>query len=523
MLREVQIRITPEELAQEGAEKRAAAHALGVDSSRIFSMELLRRSIDARRKRPAYLLRYAVSLDEPPQDKAPFEPRFKEAGGGRPVVIVGCGPAGLFAALKLLELGLKPIVLERGKEVRSRRKDVAAISKGGEVNPDSNFCFGEGGAGTFSDGKLYTRSTKRGDVREVLELLVYHGADKDILVDAHPHIGTNKLPGVVAAITETIRRFGGEVLFGERVTELEISGGGVRRVRSASGLKLETSAVVLAAGHSARDIFSLLDRSGLALEAKPFALGVRVEHQQALIDEIQYGRSLRHPLLPPASYSFRAQASGRGVFSFCMCPGGIICPAATAPGEIVVNGWSPSKRNSRFANSGIVVEVSAEDLQQYDQDPVWAGVSLQRAHEQRAYELGGGNLAAPAQRLTDFLADKTSAVLPECSYHPGVSSVRLSELFLPEIYSRLQQALKEFGRRAAGYLTYEAIVVAAESRTSSPVRIPRLSETLMHPQADGLFPCGEGAGYAGGIMSAAIDGMRVAEAANSYFLAVKER
>jgi len=518
MQKEIVIRIPPEQLYDEALHRKLLAKNLKVAPTRITHFTLRKRALDSRHARPVFELRYVVWVDESPAVKPMFELQCQDVRNARPILIVGAGPAGLFAALRLIELGLKPIILERGKSVRERRKDVAAISKGQVVNPDSNYCFGEGGAGTFSDGKLYTRATKRGSVERVLNILVANGAPPEILIDSHPHIGTNKLPGVVGAISDKIREAGGEIVFNERVTKLLTAGQKVSGLQTVSGNKFESSAVILASGHSARDILQMLTEAELALEAKPFALGVRVEHPQALIDELQYGQATRHPNLPTASYALRAQVDGRGVFSFCMCPGGIICPAATSPGEVVVNGWSPSKRNSRFANSGIVVEITAEDLKSFSADPVYAGIELQRTVENNAFVAGGSNLQAPAERLNCFLAGKPSSSLPECSYNPGVNAAQLKEVFPSAIYERLKKAFTAFERSRPGYITSEAIVVATESRTSSPVRIPRDNETLNHPQLAGLFPCGEGAGYAGGIMSAAMDGERVAEAVASAIL-----
>ena len=416
--------------------------------------------------------------------------------------------------LRGIELGLRPVVLERGKDVRARRHDLAALTQRHVVDPDSNYCFGEGGAGTYSDGKLYTRSAKRGDVARVLETFVAYGASPDILVDAHPHIGTNKLPGIITRMREAILEAGGEVRFGARVVDLlreggQSAGGRVRGVILASGEEVTGTSVILATGHSARDVFELLERSGVLLERKDFALGVRIEHPQSIIDEVRYHTAERDPHLPPASYSAVEQVKGLGVYAFCMCPGGIIAPCATAPGEIVTNGWSPSKRNNPFANSGIVVEVRGP---RGDGGPL-SGVQYQRAVEHAAWEAGGKTQTAPAQRMVDFIEGRLSASLPACSYPPGIVSRRIDTLLPDEIATRLQAGLRAFGRKMKGYLTNEAVVVAVESRTSSPVRIPRDPETLEHPFAPGLFPCGEGAGYAGGIVSAAMDGVRCAERA----------
>ncbi len=422
----------------------------------------------------------------------------------------------MFAALRLIELGFKPIVLERGKDVRSRRRDLAAINKDHIVNPESNYCFGEGGAGTYSDGKLYTRSKKRGDVNDILATLVQHGAPEAILVDAHPHIGTNKLPNVVTAIRETILNSGGEIHFNTKLTDIIINDNQVEGVITHTGKEIMAKHVILATGHSARDIYYLLNDKGVAIESKPFALGVRVEHPQQLIDSIQYHCNERSEFLPPASYKLVQQVKQRGVFSFCMCPGGIIAPCATAPGEIVTNGWSPSKRNNPYANSGVVVTVEEEDLKPYAKYGALAGLKFQAAIEQEAFKAAGNNSEkgqlAPAQRLVDFIKEKTSNNLPECSYTPGIVSVPLHQVLPQAIATRLQEGFKSFGNKMKGYLTNEAVIVAVESRTSSPVKIPRNKETFQHPDIKGLYPSGEGAGYAGGIVSAAIDGQKCAEA-----------
>ncbi|MEM7037413.1 MAG: FAD-dependent protein [Bacteroidota bacterium] len=508
----VDIRVVPAALTVHSTHIRKITKKLRISPKKIREMRLLRRSIDARKKQVVYVLRYEVWVNEdaPPVEEWDFP--MEKVDDARPVLVVGFGPAGMFAALRLIELGMKPIVIERGKGVRERRRDLAALNKEGQVNPESNYCFGEGGAGTFSDGKLYTRSKKRGDVRRVLEILVKHGATREILIDAHPHIGTNKLPKIIQSVRETILAHGGEIHFNTKLEDLRISDGHLQAAQL-NGNWVDAKALILATGHSARDIFALIQRKSLSVEAKPFALGVRVEHPQPLIDEIRYHHAPRHEKLPAAAYALVEQVQDRGVYSFCMCPGGIICPASTAEGELVVNGWSPSKRNSPFANSGIVVEVRAEDLAPYAAEGDFAGIALQKAVETQAYEAGGGKQVAPAQRLIDFVEGRISQDLPDCSYLPGLRATDVSDVLPKSIAERLQMGFRHFGQKLKGYLSNEALVVATESRTSSPVRIPRGKEDLMHPQAAGLFPCGEGAGYAGGIMSAAMDGERCAEAA----------
>jgi len=512
MPQDVDIRVPLDRIEDLDYHKRLVGRKIKVPPRFIKLIELTKRSVDARKQPPVFQMRYRTWVDEKPVPETAWDFPLQDVHQARPVVIVGFGPAGMFAALQLIELGFKPIVVERGKGVRERRRDLAALNKEGVVNPDSNYCFGEGGAGTFSDGKLYTRSKKRGDIRRVLEVLVAHGATRDILIDAHPHIGTNKLPQIIQSMRETILEHGGEIHFDQRVTDFILETGKAKGVVTAKGDRIEGEAVLLATGHSARDIFKLLHEKEIAIEAKPFALGVRVEHPQPLIDEIRYRMRRRHPALPAASYSLVTQARGKGVYSFCMCPGGIICPAATEPGEVVVNGWSPSKRNSPYSNSGIVVEVTPQDLAPYAKHGPLAAMAYQADVEQKAFSVGGGGQTAPAQRLTDFVNGKSSRNLPDCSYLPGLKSASLREVLPPEIMAPLVTGFQDFGRKMRGYLTREALVVGTESRTSSPVRIPRDDTTLMHPQIESLFPCGEGPGYAGGIMSAAMDGEAVARA-----------
>lgn len=511
MYKTLEISLLPEECATESLIKFHIQKQLG--SSHISAVNIIRKSLDARRKPIRYNFQVDVFMDElPPHTEIEFE--FKDVRNAPHAVIIGAGPAGLFAALKLIEKGIKPVIIERGKDVRERRRDLAQITRFDTVNPESNYCFGEGGAGTYSDGKLYTRSTKRGDVKRILQMLVYHGAEPHILYEAHPHIGTNKLPGIITRMRETIIHYGGEVHFNTKLTDLIIEQNSIKAIEvtnNATQAKdiLATSQVILATGHSARDIFRLLHRKKILIEAKPFALGVRIEHPQALIDSVQYKCDTRGAFLPPASYSIVNQSLGRGVFSFCMCPGGIIAPAATAPGEIVVNGWSPSKRNNEFANSGLVVAVDHNDFKPYAAQGELAALAYQAAVEQKAFE-ATQSLKAPAQRVADFVNRKHSAQLPDCSYLPGLESHTLDEILPGAVAASLRDALHTFGKKMKGYVSNEAVMVATESRTSSPVRIPRDKDTLQHPQIKGLYPCAEGAGYAGGIVSAAMDGERCA-------------
>lgn len=492
--------------------RRQAAVQLGIPVEGITGIRVRKRSIDARQASVKVRLRVEVFVvDEPPDEEIP-RPEYPEVRGDRRVIIVGCGPAGMFAALRLIELGIRPIVVDRGKDVRARRRDLAAIQRHGIVNPDSNYCFGEGGAGTYSDGKLYTRASKRGSIDDVLRTLVCHGAPAEILVEAHPHIGSNRLPKVVEAMRESIRGAGGEIHFESRVVDFVIRDGRIDGVITADGSEFIGEAVILATGHSARDIFKLLEARQVLIEPKPFAMGVRIEHPQPLIDRIQYRSSERHPKLPAASYRLASTVRGRGVFSFCMCPGGFIVPSATEGDEVVVNGMSLSRRDSPFANSGMVVSVETGDLAPYAAHGVLAGVAYQKALEVMASDAGGGTQRAPAQRVTDFLVGRLSSTLPDCSYQPGITSAPLHELLPAALSRRLQDGLKDFGRTMRGYVTEEAILVGVETRTSSPVRIPRDAATLEHPQLGGLYPCAEGAGYAGGIVSAAMDGIRVADA-----------
>jgi uncharacterized FAD-dependent dehydrogenase len=512
MIKEIEIVCLPGQQEDESVLKKLAASSLNIPAQKVSAIKIIKRSIDARGRKVVYRMQVQVFVDEVYIPET-FTINYPDVKTGRPVIIVGAGPAGLFAALQCIELGLKPIIIERGKGVKQRRRDLANINKQGLVNPESNYCFGEGGAGTYSDGKLYTRSTKRGDVNAVLKTFVAHGATEDILIDARPHIGTNKLPQIITSITESILNAGGEILFDTKVISLLIEFGKIKGVQLASADKMMAEAVILATGHSARDIFEMLHHQNILIEAKPFALGVRIEHPQQIIDQAQYHCEHRNPDLPPSYYNLVEQVDNRGVFSFCMCPGGIIAPCATETNEIVVNGWSPSKRNNPFANSGTVVQVNLEDVAGDNNDPLKM-LRFQQQIEKLAFKAGGGNLVAPAQRMIDFVENRISADLPINSYLPGTKSTALKEILPGWINVRLRKALPAFGGKMKGYYTNEAILVGVESRTSSPVKIPRDKETLQHPQVTGLFPCGEGAGYAGGIISAAIDGINCAIAAS---------
>jgi uncharacterized protein len=511
MLKEYEVQVAPEIAGNKAELIHVISKKFGLRQPDIRHLEVLRRSIDARKKPVKVNLKLLIFLNEAYEEIPLQKPDLKDVSMQEEVLIIGAGPAGLFAALKCIELGKKPIIVERGKDVRARRRDLKAINIDHVVNEDSNYCFGEGGAGTYSDGKLYTRSKKRGDISEVLKLLVAFGATKDILIDAHPHIGTNKLPGIIEEIREFIMGHGGKILFNTRITELIIVSSSIHGVITQDGTKILARKVILATGHSARDVFEMLHRQGVDIELKPFAIGVRVEHPQALIDSIQYHCPERGPYLPPAPYSIVRQVDGRGVYSFCMCPGGIIAPCATSPGEVVTNGWSPSKRDQPTANSGIVLELRPEDFKDFHQHGPLAAMEFQRTVEQKAWQEGGKTQRVPAQRLVDFIHCRQSKDLPVTSYKPGISSVELRSVFPYFIYNSLQRGLKLIGKSMKGYLTNEAVVHAPESRTSSPVRIPRNWETLEHVSINGLYPCGEGAGYAGGIVSAAIDGMKSAE------------
>jgi len=515
MIKEIEIGISPEFASNHESIKEHISQSLGL-SDVDFTYKIWRRSIDARGRTPLIRLKCQLFISEQMPMDVDFDPQWQAVNHKKKVIIVGAGPAGYFAALECLSLGVKPIIIDRGKDVRARRRDLKAIQQNGIVDPDSNYCFGEGGAGTYSDGKLYTRSQKRGSIENILQLLVKHGANADILIDAHPHIGSNKLPQIVANLRNTIINYGGEVHFEERVVDLIKKGNKLTGVISHNEKSWEGDAVILATGHSARDIFYLLAKHDILIEQKPYALGVRIEHPQPLIDKIQYGQEIRPEALPASSYKLVTQVENRGVFSFCMCPGGLIVPASTSPGEIVINGMSMSRRDSPFANAGTVVSIEMDDLKAYNKQGVFAGLAFQQEVEQKMFSMTNGTQKAPAQRLTDFINGKWSNSLPKSSYIPGLTPSALHTLLPDFIYRRLKRGVQDFGKKMNGYYTSEAVVVAIESRTSSPIRIPRDLNTWMHPHCEGLFPSGEGAGYAGGILSAAMDGQNVARAVFNY-------
>ncbi|HJG88995.1 NAD(P)/FAD-dependent oxidoreductase [Barnesiella viscericola] len=513
MIQELQLRILPEQAASEQSIAAYVAREQGIDMRTIKSVRVLKRSIDARQRTVMINLKVRLYINEFPQDDEFPHIDYGDVSGKPQAVVVGAGPAGLFAALRLIELGVRPVVVERGKNVHDRRKDIARISREQRIDPESNYSFGEGGAGAFSDGKLYTRSKKRGNVDRILQIFCQHGASVSILSDAHPHIGTDKLPGVIERMRNRIIESGGEVHFETRMESLIIEGDEVRGIVTADGREF-TGPVILATGHSARDVYYMLHDKGVELEAKGIAVGVRLEHPQQLIDTIQYHTPRgRGKYLPAAEYSFVTQVNGRGVYSFCMCPGGFVVPAASGPEQIVVNGMSPSTRGSAWANSGMVVEMQPEDFgEQFSAYGVLAGIKFQENLERQCYLNGNCKQTAPAQRMTDFVNRRNSYDLPRSSYSPGLIASPLHFWMPPFIVSRLQEGFKHFGKVSHGFLTHEAVMIGVETRTSSPVRIPRDREKMTHIRLRGLYPCGEGAGYAGGIVSAAIDGERCAEA-----------
>jgi len=515
MIREIDIYISPKFINDYEYQKKFAARKLGIVPNDINAVNVIKRSIDARKKYPLYKLKLVVFINENPiPNELPFNQR--NVSKSKSVIIIGSGPSGLFAALKLIELGIKPIIFERGNDVRVRRRDLRAIQQFGIVNPESNYCFGEGGAGTYSDGKLYTRATKRGNVSRILSLFVQFGADKEIEIDSHPHIGSNKLPKIVANMRQAIISCGGEVHFNSKLTDIKITNSKIKSIVINDSIEYPTNILMLATGHSARDIYYLLNRLNVKLENKEFAMGVRIEHPQRLIDEIQYHSPVRDPNLPASSYNISCHIDQRGVYSFCMCPGGIIVPASTAEEELVLNGMSVSRRDSPFANSGLVTTVDSSLWKDFNEYGVFAGVEFQKSIEKISFEIGGKSQSAPAQRITDFVECKTSSTLTKTSYIPGIVSAPLHEILPRSISEKLQKSIIEFDKIMYGYFTEEAQILAPESRTSSPIRIPRESETFMHIEITGLFPVGEGAGYAGGIVSAAIDGENAAEKISKY-------
>ncbi len=518
MIHEIEIKVLPSRLEDMVYIREQVYKSLKLKRDKKIDIKLIRQSIDARKGRPKYVLRLRVGVGEPAYiDADKLEIKYHKVSDSKQVIIVGAGPAGYFAALECLELGMKPIVLDRGKDVQARRRDLKAIQQDSIVNPESNYCFGEGGAGTYSDGKLYTRAKKRGKIIKSLKILVDHGASADILTDAHPHIGSNKLPKIIARMRQTILDHGGEVRFENKVTDLIINEGKCRGVVIGDSEELIADRVILATGHSARDIFKLLAEKKVRQEPKPFAIGLRIEHPQELIDEIQYDQLPREAGLPAASYKLVTQVEKVGVFSFCMCPGGLIVPAATAPGEIVVNGMSLSKRDSPFANSGIVTQISVEELQAKGYTGVFGNMDFQAEVERSVFDFGDGSQQAPAQNMIDFVSGQDMIEVNKSSYIPGVYRAPLHEILPSFVYERLKQGLTAFSLKMKGYFTNEANLVAVESRTSSTVKIPRDPKSCEHPEVTGLFPCGEGAGYAGGILSAAMDGQRVAQAIYSKY------
>ncbi|MDR2085475.1 MAG: NAD(P)/FAD-dependent oxidoreductase [Bacteroidales bacterium] len=511
MINEIDIKISPELINDYEAIKLSSGRAAGIKISSINDIRILRRSIDARGRNISYLLKIAVFSGNDYPNESIKIPEFKNVASAPPVIIIGAGPAGLFAALKLIQKGIKPIILERGKDIHKRKIDIAELYRNNNLNEDSNYCFGEGGAGTFSDGKLFTRSTKRGNVNEILQLLVLHGASKDILVDAHPHIGSDNLPMIMENIRNTIISHGGEYHFNTKICDIKIKNSEVDKVIDQNGNIFSGIAVILATGHSANDIYEFLNERKIKIEVKDFALGVRVEHYQKMIDDIQYNGKRQRYDLPPATYSLVTQVGGKGVFSFCMCPGGIIVPASTKSGELVVNGMSNSSRSGKFANSGIVVSVDKKDTSDYSKFGALQNLIFRQDLERRFFDHKDGTIKAPGQRMTDFTKNKTSSELRKSSYIPGLISSPIHNMLPDFITNRLKQAFTDFDKKLRGFYSDDALLIGIESRTSSPVRILRNNETFEHIEIKNLYPCGEGAGYAGGIVSSAIDGVNVAE------------
>jgi uncharacterized FAD-dependent dehydrogenase len=514
MKKQIELIVFPEKIYDQEFITNLSAKKLKINPKDIKAVRQLRRSIDARQN-PVFKILLDVFIGEPLSEDNP-KYIYNPVDGKKKVIVIGFGPSGIFASLRLIELGIKPVIIERGKDVQKRRRDLRTLQQDHVVNSDSNYCFGEGGAGTYSDGKLYTRSVKRGNVRKILEIFIQHGAHPDIAIDSHPHIGSNKLPKIISAVRQTILNAGGEIHYDSRVTDFIIRDNKMKGIIVNSDQEYFADSIILAAGHSARDIFQLLHKNNIKIEAKPFAMGVRIEHPQPLINEIQYHTKMKPENLPPAAYNLNGKIDGKSVYSFCMCPGGIIVPAMTAPDEIVVNGMSMSKRDSPFANSGLIAEVKEEDWQKEQTDCIFGALHLQQKVEQKAFKLAAQSLSAPAQRATDFVEGKLSQTLPKSSYIPGLTSVRLDEELPSFIVKRLKKALKEFDRKMNGYYTDEAVLVGVESRTSSPIRVLRDRESFMHVEVEGLFPCGEGAGYAGGIVSSALDGENTADAVSNF-------
>ena len=518
MIKDLKISLRPYIASSPDLLKKAVARKLGIKLPEINAFRIKHKSIDARKKKVLINFDLQVFINQEFINENDFSPEYKQVGTNKEVIVVGSGPAGLFAALRLIELGLRPVILERGRDVQQRKMDIAEIIRSKEINEESNYCFGEGGAGTFSDGKLYTRSKKRGDVRKILKILHFHGADENILYESHPHIGSDKLPGIIAEMRKTILDHGGVIKFGAKLSDLDIYNGQIRNVILENGEKIAAEAVILASGHSARDIYELLMNHEINLEQKSFAMGVRVEHPQKLINGIQYRGDSQSGFLPSAEYKLSSQVEGRGVFSFCMCPGGFVIPSGTEKKELVVNGMSPSHRNTAFANSGIVVEIRPEDLPQDFRKGELGALNFQKYLEKQAFLASGSEVMAPGQRLMDFIHSRNSDSLPKNSYTAGLISSPLHEWLPDVIGDKLKKGFQRFGEIMRGYLTNEAVLVGVESRTSSPVRIPRDRDSLANQQMKNLFPCGEGAGYSGGIVSSSIDGERCADAVFRYFL-----